>query len=346
MRIAATGGFTSAQVLATHIPTLCSGDAGVIHLAVGTNDCDTGMTVAQFMANVTASYDQIRAAGKLMSISHIPPRPSAATAKWRQDRAAFNDAISRWAARVGVPVADTSTLADPATGYMKTAYSSGDATHPNDLGHAKLAEAVAPAMLSLLVPQPYRQTKSPDVNLITSPTMGSAPAAGLPANWTELTGGTGDAPTYSTVADTSSSLHEGLWLQMDWNAATTGGVRTIVCGGPSKGTNFAANDQLEGGLLLQLVDLGGFQAAVEAGTASVQVVQTNTSGGIQTVLLPALRTTKLGRVAIRFPGPSTTYPGLGVSVTVPSGVHVQVRWGEVLLRDLTTLGLADQYPAA
>lgn len=344
-RAFATGGYTSAQVLTTHIPSACVSDAGVVHFAAGTNDADTGVTVTQFMANVIAAYNLIRASGKLMSISHIPPRPSAATAQWRKDRAAYNDAISRWAARVGVPIADTSVLADPATGYMNASYQF-DTTHPNDLGHAKLAEAVAVAVGKLLVPQGYRMPKSPDVNLLTNPVMGTTPAAGMPLNWAETSGGTGDAPSYATVADTSGLLQQGLWLQMDWNAATTGGVRTVSGGGPTLNTNFAANDLFEFGLLMQVVDLGGFQTAVEAGTASVQVIETNTSGGLQAGLLPAVRTLKLGRLAFRIAAPNTTFPGIAVKVTIPSGVHVQVRWGEAMIRNLTALGLVGQYPAS
>lgn len=338
-KVYATGGFTSAQVLATHIPTACAEqNLAVLHLAVGTNDAGTGVTVAQFAANVQDAYAQLMAAGKRMTISLIPPRGSGATAQWRKDRAAYNEWISRWAPLVGVPIADTRTLVDPATGYLDATCDSGDGTHPNDKGHALIAEAVATAVLQALPSQPHRQIKAPDVNSISNGTPTTV-ASGLPSGWSEVAGGTGDAPTYATVADTTGTLREGNWVEMTWNAATAGGTRIFKVGGPTLNTHYAANDQIEATATLQVVDTSGFLAALRAGTATVRFVVLNTSNGVQAVATPTMRALLGARQAYRFPGPNTSFPSLGIEVTIPTGVQVKVRAAEVGWFNLATLGL-------
>lgn len=336
IRVYATGGFTSAQVLATHIPSACAGDAAVIHVAVGTNDAGT-VTVAAFAANIIEMHRQITEAGKKMTISLVPPRGSGATAAFRRSRAGYNEWISRWAPLAGVPVADTSALVDPATGHLRADCDSGDGTHPNDYGHAIIAEAVVEAVLEALPVQPRRQVKAPDVNLAQFGTIGAV-ASGLPTGWSELAGGTGTAPTYSVVSG-ANDLAEGNWLQMDFDATASGGTRTMRTGHGSLGTDFAALDQLEFSWLIELDDVVGLADAVEAGTATVRVVNLNTGGGVQAIALPAVRSLRLDRRGgYRFGQVSTSFPGFGVEVKLPTGVHARVRVGEVLVRNLTAIG--------
>lgn len=338
-KIYATGGYTSAQVLATHVPSACAEvNLAVVHFAAGTNDAGTSVTAAQFGANVQAAYDLIVAAGKRMTISLIPPRGSGATAQWRRDRAAYNEWISRWAPLHGVPIADTSALVDPATGHLRADCDSGDGTHPNDLGHALIAQAVAGAVALALPKQPHRQIKAPDVNfaLYGAPT---AIASALPTGWSEISGGTGTAPVYSTVVDTTGTLKEGVWVQMDWDA-TTGGTRTFRTGSITKGTGWSPADQIEACVTLQVEDVNGFNEAVASGTASVRPVILTTANTVHTgMVAQGMRAVPGTHQAYRFPAPDTTSPAIGIEVTVPNGVHVKVRAAEVAWFNLTALGV-------
>ncbi len=340
IHVYATGGYTSAQVLATHIPVACAGDAGVIHLAVGTNDGGGSVTVAEFGANVQAAYDQIVAAGKKMSVSLIPPRGVGATDAWRRDRAAFNEWLSQWAQLRGVPVADTSTLVDPTTGHLNAIYDSGDGTHPNDAGHAKIAEAVAAAVVRVLPVPAHRQVKSPSVNLAAGGAMDGAVTGGLPAGWAEIAGGTGTAPVYTTIADTTGTLHEGKWLQMAFDATAAGGKRTVRHGIGTLNADFAVGDQLEFAVTLQVEDVTGLLPAIRAKTAKIRVIMlstSNTEHGVPS--LPAMSSPIIGSVAYRVAAPNTTYPSFAVEVTLPTGVSAKVRIGQVLVRNLTKLGI-------
>jgi len=339
IRVYATGGYTSAQVLATHIPSAVAGDAAVIHIQVGTNDAGTTVSVATFAANVTAMYDALRAAGKRMTIGLVPPRASGATTLWRQDRGAYNEWISRWAPLNGIPVADLRGLAD-SSGDLAAGYDSGDGTHPNDAGHAIIAAAVSTAVLSVLPTQPHRPSRAPDVNLMPLTATPSTTAAGMPSGWSEIPGGTGTAPTYYTIADTGGTLKEGTWAQMEFNA-TVGGTRSFKHGGIQNtvGWSSASGDQIEGRFTVEFEDVSGFTAALVAGTATIRLLIYNSANGPQVEVTPTIAAIIGKRHAYRFTAPTTTYPSMGITVTLPAGVHVKVRLGELQWVNLTGLGI-------
>ncbi len=135
----ATGGYTAAQILATHVPqviaTASIGDTVVV--LAGTN--------GNVLADVKAIHDTLRAAGLYTVACTIPPN-SASTLSLT---AGFNSGLKAYCATRDIPVVDVfSSVVDTATGLYLAAYSGGDGTHPNQLGGQQMGVAIATVLNS------------------------------------------------------------------------------------------------------------------------------------------------------------------------------------------------------
>jgi lysophospholipase L1-like esterase len=138
--VAATGGYTAAQVLATHVPQILAAaarrDTVVVH--AGTN--------GNVVADVITIHTTLRAAGLNTVAVLIPPN----TASSLSAVLAFNEALRTWALTNSVPIADLhSIFADPTTGLWLSAYNN-DGTHPNQLGVQLGGQTIAAALNTLL----------------------------------------------------------------------------------------------------------------------------------------------------------------------------------------------------
>ncbi|SDP25300.1 GDSL-like Lipase/Acylhydrolase family protein [Arthrobacter sp. ok909] len=247
-----------------------------VDVQIGTNDAGT-VTPTAYSTNIKAIHALVQGSGRSMSIGLVPPRSSAArTASSRMLETPYNEWIPTWAGPAGVTVADTRTpLIDPATGYLYASLSSAG-THPTDAGHLAIARAVATTILSKTAKTPGSRLVNPDVNKFSNGTMIGGTASTAPTGWFKHPGSTGTAPVIGTIADTSSTLTEGLWAQIDLDAAATSNVILLDPAITTSGT-FAENDQIITECQVQIEDVAGYKAAYLAGTANLTVTLVNQS---------------------------------------------------------------------
>ena len=140
----ATGGFTLAQIQATHLPQVLALDPlpGAVVIAGGTNDVGSGaFDFAASRATHQAITTSLLNAGIMPVFWTVPPRDDSATANGAVGR--WNAYIREYAARLGVPVVDAwSALVNPTTGLYQAALKLDD-IHPNALGHVAIAQRMA-----------------------------------------------------------------------------------------------------------------------------------------------------------------------------------------------------------
>jgi lysophospholipase L1-like esterase len=336
---AGVAGNTSAQLLARFDAILATASIGIVHVQIGTNDAGGAVPVATYAANIQAMYAKARAANVAMTIGLVPPRSSTnGTTSTRQFERGYNEWITTWAPTVGVPIADTrGPLIDSTTGYLAAANDTGDGVHPSDTGHWLVATAVASALRKLFPTIPSLPVLDPNVNLSSNGIM--AGGGTIPTGYYEQPGGTGTAPTYSIVADASGTLDYGSWWQMDFDATASGGTRKMGSPAVTKSGNWATGDTLQAEAKVQIEDVSGLKAALLAGTATVSLLVVNSSGTTVATTLNNTATAATGPICFRFPGPAVgTSVFFWLVVTLPTGVHAKVRFGEAVIRNLTAEG--------
>jgi hypothetical protein len=158
---------------------------------------------------------------------------------------------------------------------------------------------------------------------------------------------TGTAPVRSLVADTTGLLPAGgKWAEVDMNAAAVSSFARAF----ALGSGWAAGDTLAVYGLMQVVDLsGGWEAAVDAGTASVNLMVVDgvsgvgVAGGVA-VERCAGRTLPdgsylVGPALMPFTAPSTSSLTLRYYTNAPAGLHIKARFGAVGVLNLTRMGV-------
>lgn len=144
--VAATGGYTAEQILATHVPTIVShADPGdIVIVLAGTNNM-AGGDVAATRTALSGIYSALEGAGLVVIPCTLPPNKKPA------DYVAFTQAINFWVqdngASMGRSVSDLhGVLVESSLGELKTAYDSGDHTHLSAAGAwaagAEIARAI------------------------------------------------------------------------------------------------------------------------------------------------------------------------------------------------------------
>lgn len=203
--VSATIGFTSSQILATHVPVAIAAQPDFCCVLAGTNDApqiaNGTITLAQTIQNLTSIYTLIRANGIMPVAMTIPPRNNTTT-QILLAISNINEFISRYARQNNIPLIDThSILVDPSSnvGAWNPAYllADGNFVHWNEAG----AKVVAQQMITRLTPLVIATTTwLPDWNADTSllqPNqlmLTDSNADGVPDNWT-VSAGTGYTPS-------------------------------------------------------------------------------------------------------------------------------------------------------
>jgi lysophospholipase L1-like esterase len=113
---------------------------GIIHLLGGTNDVAQNRTLAQIQASVTSMLDKADAAGCRVILGTIPPRTSNTVAQNTVLLSANEWLRSLTTSRRNVLVADYYVDLVNAAGTFDTAADSGDGTHPNSIGAARMGK--------------------------------------------------------------------------------------------------------------------------------------------------------------------------------------------------------------
>lgn len=156
--IGATGGYTSTQIRATHLPTVLAAvrPGDMVAVLAGTNDgsLTTGRGGSETQTNMTAMYDAIRAAGGIPVVCTIPPVTGDDTAT-AATRIRYNLWLERTARTKGYLFLDFySLLIDPATNGYTTGLNN-DNVHPNGGGARKMGQLAATVLTPPNAPQPF-----------------------------------------------------------------------------------------------------------------------------------------------------------------------------------------------
>ena len=351
---AGTGGNTSAALLARVDATFTSyTDVRGSVIMIGANDAAQFVPVATFAANLTAIIAICRKRGPVV-LCTVPPQGSSRTAE-----AAYVDAYNLWIKTfgpgLGCEIADVwSALVDTTSGFLAVAYDSGDEVHPEDDGHREMAQVVGAAMIRASGrTAPYGLvTSDTGATFMVTPDPLSAGGGTQPTGWYEHPGGTGTAPSYSLVTDTSGVLPAGKWAEMDFDGTVSGGLRRLAT---ATNTNIAVGDRVLLCAHIQIeVVAGDWEAAVTAETAGVSVMLLSEAGSIFAGSVSSFRCAGLpsATAGIYDIGPvvwpvtvpaASSYLLLWCQVFVPTGMHIKARFGCVGVLNLTNLGIADQF---
>ncbi len=349
--MAGVAGNTSAQVLA-RMDTILALNPEAVVVLVGTNDAGGSVSLATTAANIVSIIAKAKAAGCPVVLCTPPPRGAGATTALKL----ATEAIIQWvrlnAHTLGCELADVAqAVADSTTGTLLTANNADD-VHMTNRGHQVAGGVIAKAMQRAAARSGAYGFLTGIVPGLLLGTAGASPdplqsrATALSGQWYEWTGGSGTAPTYSMVTDTSGFLPAGRWMQMDFNA-TVGGVRRIAL---ELTTGFSPGDRVALCAHMQVEDVTGtWRDDVAAGNATFEFTAIN---GGTVVAVPG--SFPLGRV-----GGAETAPGSGIynigpvahpftipagltnltiwwSVVVPTGKRVKARLGCAGVRNLTT----------
>ncbi|WP_025851239.1 SGNH/GDSL hydrolase family protein, partial [Paenibacillus ehimensis] len=146
----ATGGYTTEQIIAVHLPALLAAADKWDYCAVlaGTNDVGNALPVPTIIRNLSQIYETIITAGRVPVACTIPPR-NGASAFQQTNIMNTNTGIKMLAAKLGIPLVDfhaalvNSATADYATGY------NADQIHPNSLGARVMGKMFADTMANI-----------------------------------------------------------------------------------------------------------------------------------------------------------------------------------------------------
>ncbi len=233
--IAATGGFTSSQILATHLPTALAaarpGDRIVV--LAGTNDTNItgGINGTLCRANLLSMYQQIRDAGCFPVGCSIPPVgyafgtgavTGAETAAAAGTRLALSSWIETTMRRNGWEFLDYySVVTNPlATGSVFEGSLAQDTIHPNEAGGKALGTYIATQLTRQDTPVSRlaaHRIASGDGYLFGNATMGDTNADGIPDQFTS-TASAGTTTPFAIITDAGCV---GKMFQVTRDAAAT-----------------------------------------------------------------------------------------------------------------------------
>jgi lysophospholipase L1-like esterase len=229
--IAGYPGETTTQLLA-RLPALLAANPTTDTLVFegGANDINQSVPIATTAANWQAVTTLCRQKGVNVILVGVPPKPtdvSVTDAMCRQIES-LNTLLLIQAPRWGAVVADIHpTLADPATGRLKSIYTDVPTLHMNNLAHYLIANVIG-ALLRKTYPQqplPVPTQAIRKINLCQNGGFldGTAP---LPTGWTSITdtAGTVTTSTITVDVDTTGLLPFGKWLTMDVTMGASAGA--------------------------------------------------------------------------------------------------------------------------
>lgn len=149
--IAATSGFTTAQMVATHLPQVLATSWDYCIVGEATNDLLTGVSIATTRANLTTIINALMAKGIVPILSTTPPNDSYKTGAGLTWLTQLNEWIKARARALRIPVVDYHTaLVDPASnGFVASPSYTTDGTHPNAQGCKAMADALVDVLAAI-----------------------------------------------------------------------------------------------------------------------------------------------------------------------------------------------------
>lgn len=218
----ATGGYTTAKILAEHVPKAIQSGATFVPVLGGRNDVRdaTNTNFSTTKANFISIFTSLLRAGIIpvvctMAAQGTEANPLSVAEKIKE--AQINDFLKSFADDNGLPLVDFhAATVDPLTGVWRDGYNI-DVSHPNSTGAKVMGETYAAAMKDWVSPAKPRTAVSTS-NPETSTNLNSDPmflqsTAGVPNGWATTTAGT------SSVASDA---------QIKGNAWTISGSGSVV----------------------------------------------------------------------------------------------------------------------
>ena len=187
--VSATAGYTTAQILATHVPVAIAAKPSFCVVLGGTNDMLQAIPLATTAANLTAIYNALLGAGVTPVLATIPPRNNP-IGNNLLSISQINAWITRYAQNNNLPLVDFhGVLVDPATGqYLSTLFL--DDYHPNAAGAKVMGAALQTALSSYLPPfSPFLAEYNSDPSLMMNNALMLTASGGIPTNWVISAGG-------------------------------------------------------------------------------------------------------------------------------------------------------------
>jgi lysophospholipase L1-like esterase len=144
-------GATTADAVNKQLTRLEGTHATLVTVCVGLNDLLRGEEAKQFAENYETLVAKLKRPGRLIVVANLPDVASAPALKERADESLqlrlgqFNKAIGEIAGRHGVQLVNLYQLSGEIS-RSRTEFFSSDGLHPSDLGYARWAEAMWPAV--------------------------------------------------------------------------------------------------------------------------------------------------------------------------------------------------------
>ena len=322
-------GETSSQLL-DRLPGLIGGDAPEgVFVMCGTNDASTPFTSELFISNIAAMKALADNARIPFVVSTVPPRASTVTdAAIRRDAVrAYNQQLYRWATDKAVPLVDVfGAVVDPATGYMASAYDSGDGVHFNNAGHLQIATVVAPVVAKTVHLGPW-PVQAKGVGLLANPL--NDPAGG---GWTVISGSASGTFQDPVAGD---GLTRGKWCRLAIDNSGGGTTATGVWGHTIAMSNVSVGDTLVA--FFKLKAAGGASVSARwlqsATSIAIPVDGTGVDVPYSGFISARTITTEDKASVFRF----------GFSVTCPAGVNGSASIGQLDVFNLTTGDMVGLY---
>ncbi|HHQ6553300.1 TPA: SGNH/GDSL hydrolase family protein [Serratia fonticola] len=183
----ATPGYTTAQVLATHVPKAIAAKPTFCIVMCGRNDVVQGIDIESVtIPAMTSIFRQLRFAGIIPVVCSMSAQ-SGNTDAQNIARYKINDFCRQYAVKYGLPFVDLhAATTDPLTGGWIAGYNQ-DVSHPTPLGAKAMGKAVADAMAQWQAPTTPQKAESATTpagsnNILTNPLFIDS-SAGLPADW-------------------------------------------------------------------------------------------------------------------------------------------------------------------
>lgn len=288
----------------------------------GTNDCSSGISLATYASNIRAIVAALIVAN-IRPVLVTPP-PKTVTGTNRQTLEKYVAWLQYYASRAGIPLVDGwSTLIDPTTGNMLSAYDSGDGIHPSPAGGKALGQAAANTLGALLNPvlaQPPAHQTSDSRNMIAGGLfLVDTNADGVADSWAKTGSGTASVVTGDTAI-------LGNWQRL---VDTVNEFTQITS--TSVSTGFSVGDRL------------AFTGLVKSGTTSgqvnVQLVFTNASPSVNVRPVSGFTTSATAhRFYLEYVVSSGT-TAIQVSISSQSGTGMDIQVAQAGVFNLTSLGV-------
>ncbi len=223
-----TPGYTTAQILATHVPQVIAADPhpGYCYVLAGANDATNAGAFAAFTAAYTDILDTLTDAGIVPIIIAITPNTTTETsATLRLQVVTFNLWLSREARRRGLPFVNWwSVLADTATYVSWKSGYSDDGTHPTlatyQIMGAELERQLRPYLDDIPVFDPGLATTNLDPSNVIANGMflTDANSDGVADSWAMVVGSGGSGT--ATREDAVDGDCIGKWQKITQNTPT------------------------------------------------------------------------------------------------------------------------------